>query len=433
MASMKLQNNSFNFTEFKLDNISYTGVPLTLVGGEYMDESGNDTENVSYAPNDVTYMYSVPSDVTYSVPRYDDIIALPTVRYVLVILYITATLVATVGNFLVILLIYRKKSLRRNPAILYILNLAVCDFTSSLLWRPMLLVEILLPFNPKFSRALVNLPISYCRTTVFFSCLFSGVGFHTVAAISLERLLLICYPFHAKTWCSCNRTKKIVLFIWVITFVSILPAPLITIETVHTNISGHIIVFCAAFGVSYTQGGFVYYVYVFCFFFLGPLITLALSYGIIFHVLYKRAQVLDEHGDPVAIRSMRSRRSLAKMMSMVAILFAVAWGPSFLWMMAIASGVSVQSNGIFVSIIVEWIPIFSALLNPFIYTFNSRTFRNGLTGFMCLQRNARRADYWRSINSRQDSVFMSGHVSANPTVHVKTTETLLDNKADRCL
>lgn len=97
---------------------------------------------------------------------YSDVISVQSVRVTIIILYLIVILIATFGNFMVILVIYRRRSLRRNPAILLILNLAFCDLISCMVYRPMLLVELFLPFvsNDK----VFNDQLDKCRAASYF-------------------------------------------------------------------------------------------------------------------------------------------------------------------------------------------------------------------------------------------------------------------------
>ena len=77
-------------------------------------------------------------------------------------------------------------------------------------------------------------------------------------------------------------------------------------------------------------------------------------------------------------KSLLIRRKLAKMMLAVSIIFAICWGPYFALYLWVAAGLGIQRNGFFAAAVVEFLPIVSSALNPFIYTLNSKTFQSGL-------------------------------------------------------
>ena len=122
-----------------------------------------------------------------------------------------------------------------------------------------------------------------------------------------------------------------------------------------------------------------------------PLIILSVTYAKIFHALYRRSEQLDVNKDAGGGKSMRARRSLAKMMVSVAIVFAICWGPDNLYFLYISCGGTVPSNGFFWAIFVEMLPIISSGMNPFVYTLNSRTFRAAFKSL--LTRGSRRGEF----------------------------------------
>lgn len=123
--------------------------------------------NTSLFNNAVT---SSASDVTVA-RVYNDVIALPSVRVAIIVVYMLVILVAILGNILVILVIYRRRSLRRNPAVLLISNLALCDLTSCVIYRPLLLVKLFLPFT---EIQLFNDQLDECKAAAYFQGMLAG-------------------------------------------------------------------------------------------------------------------------------------------------------------------------------------------------------------------------------------------------------------------
>ena len=103
---------------------------------------------------------------------YEDIISKPSIRLVILMIYLIVILVAILGNILVILVISRRRSLRRNPAILLILNLAFCDLISCVVYRPLLLIEMFLPFT---SIELFHDQLKECKASAYFQGLLAGL------------------------------------------------------------------------------------------------------------------------------------------------------------------------------------------------------------------------------------------------------------------
>ena len=103
---------------------------------------------------------------------YYDVISFQPVRVVILVLYFIGIALATFGNVVVILIIYKRRSLRRNPAILLILNLAFCDLISCVVYRPLLLVELFVPFLS--NRKVFHDQLDKCRAATYFQGLLAG-------------------------------------------------------------------------------------------------------------------------------------------------------------------------------------------------------------------------------------------------------------------
>lgn len=112
------------------------------------------------------------SDKIFWVRVYNDVISLQSVRVTIIVVYIIVILIATFGNIIVILVIYRRRSLRRNPAILLILNLTFCDLISCVVYRPLLLVELFLPFVSNYE--VFHDQLDKCRAASYFQGLLAG-------------------------------------------------------------------------------------------------------------------------------------------------------------------------------------------------------------------------------------------------------------------
>ena len=191
------------------------------------------SDNGSHHPNITTPMNSTQREV------YQDAIEIPAVRYTVVTLHAVVVFLGILGNALVLLVIYRKRTLRKNSTIYYILNLALCDLFCCMVIQPLRLADIFLPFTDSKVHFAGTV---YCQVAGYFVSLMSAVGFHTMVAISQERLLLICYPLKAKGLCSVGRTRKILVAIWVLSTGCTIPIPVLysfaqTVPLRNTNIS----------------------------------------------------------------------------------------------------------------------------------------------------------------------------------------------------
>lgn len=342
------------------------------------------------------------STTLYALHNYSDYFSFSAVRYVAISFFIIGNVTAVIGNLLVLLLVWKRRSLRQNATIIFIVNLALCDLISSVIYRPLFLVDLLLPFTSDTSKHYTNK--NYCKTSTFFQAIFAAVGFHTIVAISLERFILIVYPLKAKSACSIGRAKKILFCIWFTALMCTLPIPIYFAEIRVLNMSnGNVLHYCSILGKQYSKAANQYYIFLFTFYFALPLIQISVSYWCIFMTLFKNS----ENTPSAPSRAVRLRKNLAKMMLWVAVLFAICNGPSFLFSLFMSLGYNVH-NVVFISTIVEFLPIISSATNPFIYTLNSKTFRHGLQLLVCRGRNRHRDsslahEEWKTENNRRQT------------------------------
>ncbi|CAH1802572.1 unnamed protein product [Owenia fusiformis] len=311
---------------------------------------------------------------------YRDVIEEPGVRYSMVGLHITGIILAMCGNLLVVTFIISKKMFKKHITMYLILNLCVCDLISTLIYEPIRLVDIFLPFENSARGTFVTQ--TYCEITGFFLCFIAGVGFHTNVAISQERLLVICYPLKAKAIYTAEITRKMIAVIWIVSFFITLPVPLLfsfvqTVSLNHTNISMCFYIISD----EEQQSAKIYYVAIFVIYYAVPVVIIIISYTKIFHVLNKTTDFgPGESRKNIANteKYIRPRKSLAKMMVCVAVVFTVCHGPQFFTFLYVCLGGKVTSHGIFLLVLLDLFPLCSSVLNPFIYALYSRTFQNGL-------------------------------------------------------
>ena len=359
-------------------------------------------------------------NVTSNITAYPDIISIDAVRYALITVHVTASVIAIIGNALVLYVVLKNKALRRNPTVIFILNLAFCDFVQCFFYRPLQLLDLILPFTQSWH---FEYDTNYCRTMTFFQCLFAAVGFHTIVVISQERLFLIVHPLKAKLCCNTSKARKLLVAIWIMSVLFILPIPLVFTRILEQIVGGVRIKFCGVFTES-KAGPIVYYTLMVLIYFVIPLVIISISYTRIFFALYHRPQNLDVH-EKKEFKILRRRRSLAKMMVSVAIIFGLCWGPHFCFYAYAGLGGRVESNGFFTAAIMDILPIFSSCLNPFVYTLNSRTFRTGVRNLL--------SGSIRSRRSRTESTFNTflGTYRRQSSIPAKENDTFIRPNQER--
>lgn len=315
---------------------------------------------------------------------YEDLIEHDLIRYTLIALHVIGIIISVVGNgFLIgyVVLHARGRSRRPTNATAYlILNLATCDLVKTLIQEPMRLIDVVKPYGS------FRDTMEFCKTAGFTVIFLGCVGFHTIVAISQERLLLICYPLTAKRWLTRATMWKVLVVIWVVAFCSALPFPVLFSYHVSLTLRSKTYRFCTInlFDPNLAQGRH-YYFFIFTAYYALPVVIVAASYMRIFHSLNRSDHTGAYAGasgrrfkHEAIMRMLKHRKSLAKMMVAIAVCFAVFEGPLFFTFLHLSLGKRISKNAIFLKMIIEWLPMLSSIVNPVIYSTRVKTFRRSL-------------------------------------------------------
>ena len=312
---------------------------------------------------------------------YEDLIEHDLIRYTLIVLHVIGIIISVIGNgFLIgyVVLLARGRRRPTNATAYLIMNLATCDLLQTLIQEPMQLIDAIRLYGS------FRDTMEYCKT-VGFSVIFLGcVGFHTIVAISQERLLLICYPLTAKRWLTRATMWKVLVVIWVVAFCTALPFPVLFSYRVSLTMRSKTYGFCTInlFDPNLVQARH-YYFFIFTAYYALPVIIVVVSYVRIFHSLNKT----DHTGDHAVsgrrfrheaiTRMLKHRKSLAQMMVAIAVCFAIFEGPLFFTLLYLSLGNRITKNTIFLNMINEWLPMLSSMINPIVYSTRVKTFRRG--------------------------------------------------------
>ena len=191
----------------------------------------------------------------------------------------------------------------------------------------------------------------------------------------MERYILVCHPFRAKSLLELSKVSIAITVIMVVALGMSLPFPINFITDVAFKISGTDVSICAW---NYKYAGTilvswqVYCVIVFILYCLIPLIVTACAYSVIFNDLYKgRRPSLP--GEPSA-QDAELRITLAKLMLPIAILFAVLNSPHFLMGLLITFGISPPDIMLLFVMILTYLSTLNSIINPFLYCSHTKSF-----------------------------------------------------------
>ena len=302
-----------------------------------------------------------------------DLIERPEVRYTLIAFQLLFILLATLGNGFLIFFIFRNwRVTRRNVTAFLVLNLAICDFINVIVYQPMKLADLFLYQEDPGSGSLV-----FCKVTGYFSSFFAGVAFCCMVAISVERMLLICHPFSAKRYLTFRNLVIVMVVIWTLVSLTALPLPILFTFVVRLELENSHATFCL-FDPYTPKNGTIYIWFVTILYFVLPVVVISVAYTRVFLTLNKSLATKEYENE--GIRRMNAqRKSLAKMMLSIALIFVVSIGPHFIVVITLAMGFQIKKNPIFIMVLIDIFAMISPMMNPFVYTVKPQVFRRGVT------------------------------------------------------
>ncbi|KAM8899349.1 cholecystokinin receptor type A [Spinachia spinachia] len=194
-----------------------------------------------------------------------------------IVLYGLIFLLSLLGNSLIIAVLVRNRRMR-TVTNLFLLSLAVSDLLVSLVCIPFTLI-------PNLMRDFI-FGTGMCKLVMYFMGVSVSVSTFNLVAISLERYSAICNPLTSRAWQTKSHAAKVITATWVASFVLMLPYPVssgLKPFTRHDNSTGYM---CRlAWPNDVTQQS--WYVSLVLLLFLVPGIVMMTAYGLICLELYR--------------------------------------------------------------------------------------------------------------------------------------------------
>ena len=300
---------------------------------------------------------------TAEIYAQDVIVNSPAVMYTLVVLQLLAIVCAIIGNlFLIVMILKTWRRAKRQVTMYFILNLAICDLLSAALHQPMRLVDIV------FDDGIVADATLYCKITGFCSALIGGVAFHSITAISIDRYVLICHPMKARSLLTVHRAKITLCIIWISTCLFMIPLPILFTSVVNLRLNEERnSSFCLIDIVSDKTDARIYFYGLFLMYFVIPLFIITICYSRVFYVLHKGTCMVNGSSDSNTLRMLRTRKAVAKMMLLIAVLFIICESPYFITFFYRSLGFKLKTNPVTILLIIECLPLIYAVANPIVY------------------------------------------------------------------
>ena len=239
----------------------------------------------------------------------------------LVALYCVTFLLGLVGNSLVIFVFARNRKMR-TVTNSFLVNLAVCD---------LMVVGMCMPFSVAFeiySNWIYG--DAMCKIVNFSQGLSVSSSILTLAVISAERFYAIRSPLKARAFMSRTRIQTIICTIWFVAALAVLPSLFVRKE----HVVERILTFTMSICVEQWSTPLLKHVYNFVLLimlYMGPVIFICVGYLQIGLNLWRTNSSL--HASTTAAESENARanqsgrRRVARMLFVMAILFAISWLP----------------------------------------------------------------------------------------------------------
>ncbi|XP_029024168.1 cholecystokinin receptor type A isoform X4 [Betta splendens] len=338
-----------------------------------------------------------------------------------IVLYSLIFLLSVLGNSLIIAVLVRNRRMR-TVTNLFLLSLAVSDLMVSLVCIPFTLI-------PNLMRDFI-FGTGICKLVMYFMGVSVSVSTFNLVAISLERYSAICNPLTSRTWQTKSHAAKVITATWAASFILMLPYPISSALKPFTrlnNSTGHM---CRLVWPNDTIQQ-SWYVSLLLLLFLIPGIVMMTAYGLISLELYrgikcelnnrksgrdrqsstgsikpgdsdgcylqpsKKKSITASHSGskPMLGRvcssnstaNLMAKKRVIRMLLVIVFLFFLCWTPVFVvnaWQ-AFDRRSAYRLTGAPISFI-HLLSYTSACVNPIIYCFMNKRFRQGmLATFTC--------------------------------------------------
>ncbi|CAJ1086100.1 cholecystokinin receptor type A [Xyrichtys novacula] len=194
-----------------------------------------------------------------------------------IVLYSLIFLLGVLGNSLIIAVLVRNRRMR-TVTNLFLLSLSVSDLMLSLICIPFTLI-------PNLMRDFI-FGTGICKLVMYFMGVSVSVSTFNLVAISLERYSAICNPLTSRTWQTKSHAAKVITATWVASFILMLPYPISSTLKPFTrlnNSTGHMCRLIWPNDVIQQS----WYVSLLLLLFLIPGIVMMTAYGLISLELYR--------------------------------------------------------------------------------------------------------------------------------------------------
>jgi len=291
------------------------------------------------------------------------------------------SLVGLIGNsFVISIIVSTRRRGQRSAVQLFLLHLAISDLLVCVVCIPLTLWLIF--YYPEEN---VKGASGLCKFTRFVQFLAPSSSMCLLTVISIDRYYSLVRPLQAmKAWL---RPKVLITIGWIYAGAIFLPT-FYFVDTEEVQWANGTFWYCSTVPNN-TLAGFSYLVFLSIFGFLIQLVTIIVLYSRVGKAVWSRERKISRTGTMSAanVKSLdKTKKRVTQMLLTVVIFFLVCWAPFVIYTGFIeryvadfpnpADGIRVISYGF---------GLFNSVCNPFIYFFNSPSFRRDSLRKVCLE------------------------------------------------
>ena len=284
------------------------------------------------------------------------------------ILFGLVTLIGTIGNLLVIYVIYSRKKMRTVTNLL-LLNLAFADLSFVLICPPFTAYQFAVSMWPLGDFA--------CRLMHYLLNVTAYVTVYTLVLISAIRYMTIVFSTQTLRLRTRRNMVIMVMIIWVVFL--ILNIPILLTYGVNYNY-GIDSPDCDHLGPHYGRRIFATF---FVFAYVLPLLAIAiLSLLILRHIKKSKPTTLDKK-----TKSAGKKKQAGRLLILVVVIFALLWLPVHIHLLIAFFG-KIPTTRLYQGISLIWnmLAYFNSCVNPIIYNYASKDFRDSFREVVCCVR-----------------------------------------------
>ena len=273
------------------------------------------------------------------------------------------------GNVLVVAVICRAKKLR-SVMNRFVLHLAVSDLIVCTFGIPLFLAinfKKLLP--DRGTEAEIQ---TMCKLGRFVQYLAPLASLTLLITIGMNRHRAIVHPLNIMTY---RQANKLIAAAWIFALIMTAPSLYLTqLQTIFDKVSNSSYLYCATIQTDVLSG----LIYTFALSLLGyviPLVILILLYTKIYLTVWRRPK--NNIAQLPATRLARTKKKVLKMLITVILVFVITWLPLFIYVGIIQPLLRKSDARDHVRLVTYSLGLSQSSLNPIIYGFYNKNFRDG--------------------------------------------------------